>query len=313
MLRSWVNSTPPTVEYEHLDFKSASVSGNAISDSDVKKTWSEALAGFATTSGGVLVWGIDGRKPKGATVDQACDLHPVIDPDGFKSRLQQLLHQATDPPVPGVLIEAVHDTPGQGFVVCYVPESDYKPHRAESGGKRWVMRIGDSFVDVPPPVLRSLFFPHRRSYIFMRAATQMHWGTTRETAGTVRVGFQLRLYNEGPATATDLVILAKNVENLKYDVSNGWRQTPGPVGMQFTFGRPVHPGTMLEIAEAIISFRHVGLGGKLVEATDVDLEYQLFASDQVPQLIRFHCSAEEINQQNVWTAFPEPMEMQRFR
>lgn len=133
LLRSMVNSTPPTVETEYLDFKSASQGGKPISDGDMKKTWSEALAGFATTSGGVLIWGIDGRKPPGGTVDQASGLNLVIDPDGFKSRLQQLQHQATDPPVPGVAIESYPDpsAPGQGFVVCFVPESDYKPHRTE--------------------------------------------------------------------------------------------------------------------------------------------------------------------------------------
>src|SRR5207249_12045924 len=58
---------------------------------------------------------------------------------------------------------------GKGFIVCYIPESAYKPHRTELGGaKRWMMRIGDSFVDVPPSVLRSLFHPHRHSYMFMR-------------------------------------------------------------------------------------------------------------------------------------------------
>jgi hypothetical protein len=87
-LRSMVNSNPPTVETAYLDFKSASNGGKPISDGDMKKTWSEALAGFATTSGGVLIWGIDARKPAGSTVDQVAGFNHVVDPDGFKSRLQ---------------------------------------------------------------------------------------------------------------------------------------------------------------------------------------------------------------------------------
>ena len=122
-LRAMVNSNPPTVETEHLDFKSASLNGQPINDNDVKKTWSEALAGFATTGGGVLIWGIDARKPAGGTVDQAIDFKLVVDPNALKSRLQQLHHQSTDPPVLGVVIKAFPDPAenGQGFVVCYIP------------------------------------------------------------------------------------------------------------------------------------------------------------------------------------------------
>ena len=191
-LRAMVNSTPPTMETEYLDFKGATnpKTNEPIPDNDIKKTWSEALAAFATTSGGVLIWGIDARKDSSG-VDHAGSLNLVANPAAWKSRLQELHLQATDPPVPGVLIEAFPDSvsPGKGFVVCYIPESDYKPHRAEMASRRWMMRIGSNFVDVPPPVLRSLFFPQRRSYMYMRAAIEMKFGESRTTARTVDVGF----------------------------------------------------------------------------------------------------------------------------
>jgi Putative DNA-binding domain len=159
LLNGMVNATPPAVEDEYLDFKGATdpKTGREI---DPKKTWSEALAGFATTGGGVLIWGIDARKDASG-VDHAGALNLVPSPSAWKSRLQELHLQATDPPVPGVRIEAYPDPSngGKGFVVCYIPESDYKPHRAETANRRWMMRIGSNFVDVPPPVLRSLFFP----------------------------------------------------------------------------------------------------------------------------------------------------------
>lgn len=78
------------------------------------------------------------------------------------------------------------------------------------------MRIGDSFVDVPPSVLRSLFFPHRHSYIFMRVASTVEYSTQTETSGVIKVTFHLRLYNEGPATANDLVVIAKRVEGMGF-------------------------------------------------------------------------------------------------
>ena len=255
-LRAMVNSVPPTVETEHLDFKSASLNAVAISDNDVKKTWSEALAGFATTGGGVLIWGIDARKPPGGTVDQASGFNLVIDPNGLKARLQQLHHQSTDPPIPGVQIEAVPDPAenGRGFVVCYVPESDYKPHRSEAAGKRWVMRVGDSFVDVPPAVLRSLFFPQRRSYLFLRAAPRTELSLGAGRVYRAKTTFEFRLYNEGPATADDLVLLFKAVPGVKFTTPSSWKNVNTVVGWRLLYPEPIHPGEIIRICDASVEF-----------------------------------------------------------
>src|ERR1700722_5849944 len=86
-LHAMINSAPPTVEDEYLDFKGATDprNGNEI---DPKKTWSEALAGFATIGGGVLIWGIDARKDANG-VDHAAALNLVPSPAVWKSRLQE--------------------------------------------------------------------------------------------------------------------------------------------------------------------------------------------------------------------------------
>jgi len=198
LLNGMVNSNPPTFEDEYLEFKGAT-DPTTSREIDPKKTWSEALAGFATTGGGVLIWGIDARKdPSG--VDHAGALNLVPNPAMWKSRLQELHLHATDPPVPGVLVEAYSDSAntGKGFVVCYIPESDYKPHRAEMGGKRWVMRSGNNFVDVSPSVLRSLFFPHRQSYISIQVASRIDSKAQGLNPGLKRAIFSIRFQNEGP-------------------------------------------------------------------------------------------------------------------
>jgi len=315
-LRAMVNSNPPTVETEHLDFKSASLNGAPIPDGDVKKAWSEALAGFATTGGGVLFWGINARKPAGGAVDQATDFKLVIDPNGLKSRLQQLHHQSTDPPVLGVKIEALPDpgANGQGFVVCYIPESDYKPHRSEAANKRWVIRAGDSFVDASPPVLRSLFFPQRRSYIFLRCGVRSEYtagaGRKIETKST----FEFRLYNEGPATAENLLLQFRRVRGITFTAPQSWTNANTVTGWRLHYPEPVHPGDFIQICNATTRFPLQAPGrNAVIQPTETEFVVQVFATDQLPQECRLLFSPESIIGSKTVEGLPVPVPTDRYR
>ncbi len=169
LLRAMVGSSPATFEEEWLDFK-AGFSGpltkpEPLSDETIKRAWSTALTGFANTGGGVLIWGIDARPTPSANdsskmIDAASDIRLVQDPESFKSRLMALHHNATDPPIAGIRIEPVNDSAGGGFVVCFIPESSNRPHRAEFlTNKPHLMRVGDDFVLMSQSVLRGMFFP----------------------------------------------------------------------------------------------------------------------------------------------------------
>jgi hypothetical protein len=118
----------PSTESEWLDCKGAA----RISDADVQKYWSKTLAAFGTTQGGVLIWGLDCRKQGDPPVDCVTGPSYVATPAALKSRLMELHHLATDPPIQGVEVEAVLDPvdTSRGFVVCFVPEnSEYVPQR----------------------------------------------------------------------------------------------------------------------------------------------------------------------------------------
>lgn len=159
-----------TPESEWLDFKC----GDHLDDAETKVTWSRALCGFANNEGGVLVWGIDARFDKATKVDVACDVRLVPNPEALRDRLRQLHPTATDPPLVGVDSRAIFDNGrrGPGFVVSYVPESDVKPHRAElMEGTPYMLRIGDTFKNPSPAILRNLFFP-RSSARLRRTARQ---------------------------------------------------------------------------------------------------------------------------------------------
>jgi hypothetical protein len=174
------------------------------------------------------------------------------------------------------------------------------------------MRIGDSFVDIPPPVLRSLFFPHRHSYIFMRVASSTR--TLPAISGVVEVIFDLRLYNEGPATATEVIVLARPIEGMQFRSIPLWRELNTPAGIRLMYEQAFHPGQMIEVPPAVIDLPFVpGKAREMRRDGNVDLEFQLYATDQVPQQFSIQCGAQDILQQKEWTSLPKPLAITRYR
>jgi hypothetical protein len=105
-------------------------------------------------------------------VDVAHKFELVPDPEKLRSRLYELHHIATDPPVGDIDIQSVEDpnSQGGGFVVCFVPVGNFVPYRAELNIKNDYIRIGDDSIITPPVFLRRLFYPQSLARIVMRAA-----------------------------------------------------------------------------------------------------------------------------------------------
>lgn len=242
-LRKLVNSNPPTYEEEWRDFKGAS----KISHDDVKKTWSKALSGFGNTEGGVLLWGIDARKTGPENLDAASGLSYVVDPLAFKSRLMELHHTATEPPVAGVRVEPIPDPANsrEGFVICLIPESRAKPHRAEyCAGKPYYIRAGDNFVMPSPALLRNLFYPHIRSHLWVEVAVT--YKRLTDVDADVRV--ELRLHNAGPATAREILVVVQSDEMPGLPgAQDGWALMPNAQGFGIHAFQPLHPGSVTRV------------------------------------------------------------------
>ena len=199
-------------ESETLDFKAG---GKVEGDSkerkrDVREIWSEALSGFANTGGGVLIWGVTARKPRPEDgvedaiegLDVAFAPDRLTSPAHFGQRLRDQILKATTDPVQGVEIRAVEHPGGGGYVVCLVPESGNKPHRAEAArAKNYYQRTSDNFVVISHPFLRSLFYPNPRSDL--RPFAEM-----RFTAESMRRPFMIHLglENVGQASASDATV-----------------------------------------------------------------------------------------------------------
>jgi hypothetical protein len=204
-IRAFVGATPPVFETEFLDFKC-----EPENDDKVKELWSKAVAGFANTEGGVLVWGIDARKDKTHGIDAAHGLRAIRNTARLKTRLTELLRDAADPPLPGVEIVEIPECPGaaQGFVVCFIPEGDFKPYRAEHAGKQWYHRVADSFHVLNRSLLASLFHPRSNPRLWISMTVE--WEVLPESRAEFVAW--VTVHNDGNASAKD-VLLRINAES----------------------------------------------------------------------------------------------------
>lgn len=140
-----------------LDFKRSEDDGQGgkLANSD-NKNLSKAISGFANSSGGVVVWGVDCRRD--ASGNEAARPHCVVDAKGFETKLQSAVSRATMPAFSGVEFHAFVQAEGNlaGFVAMYVPQSLIGPIRAVIGDQ-YHIRAGSDFVPTPHDVLAGMF------------------------------------------------------------------------------------------------------------------------------------------------------------
>ncbi|MDS4023015.1 MAG: ATP-binding protein [Candidatus Competibacter sp.] len=141
-----------------LDFKRSPQDGAAKNlATEDNKNLSKAISGFANSSGGVVVWGVDCRRDS-ATGNEVAEKHPLIDASGFNTKLQAAVSRTTVPAHPGVQV-LFFDEPGRspcGYVVVYVPQSLIGPIRSLATNHYYV-RTGSDFGFVPHDVLAGMF------------------------------------------------------------------------------------------------------------------------------------------------------------
>ena len=101
-----------------LDFKL--INDAKMSSSDDKRNFACALSGFANSSGGLIVWGVDARK-NSEQIDCAVGLKPIDKVALLVSRLNSLTGEAVEPIVEQVQHRAIISSGNQGFVLTLVP------------------------------------------------------------------------------------------------------------------------------------------------------------------------------------------------
>jgi hypothetical protein len=271
----------------------------------IKRTWSETLSAFANTDGGVLIWGIHAHKNADG-IDAAHSFQLVPSPSALRSRLDELLHDAADPPVPGVRIEAFEDPNegGMGFVVCFVPASPYAPHRAEHADKNYYMRWGSSTAPPSVSVLRRLFYPRHQPVLSVR--TQLSYIKEGQPPNrVVLLRCHAEVENLGNATAKNIHIGFNWDAGAKIDVlaSPPWlKQQSRRYQHAFVSATSLHPGFSYKImfsSDWRVSSRvdRTSDGTQLLVPVfdPISFQYFLFAEDYEPHVSRVAFSRDDFS------------------
>jgi hypothetical protein len=300
-IQSLCDPADPAVENDWREFKEHPGSGN---EDKVKGIWAEALAGFANTEGGVLVWGVVAKEttlPDGTKVDAAHRVQRVADPRDLRAKLLKWQVSMTDPPVAGVEVLEIVDpnNSGEGFVACCVPESKVKPHRTDvKGSKQYIYRAGDSFRVLPTALLRDLFFPHRVvAFTVQGKMTVRVPADTRETRA--EISFMVTIANTGSGSARDLCVavgpLTTDLQPVEW-MGGGWGRLPHLGGVTALLAAaPLHPGEerLLFNLRASSNVRSAAGGIVLPSALSPEMRFTFYSTDQPRQTASMQFDAKE--------------------
>jgi hypothetical protein len=285
-----------TAESDWLEFKSAE--DWPSKDPQIKSQWSKALSAFANAEGGVLIWGICCERDASG-VDVSRSILPVSGIEAFVSRLDQLRPDATDPPLQNVIVKAAPNPTMQdeGLIVCFIPESLFKPHRAEFSGHHFYVRIGSHSSPLRPGTLRQLFWSRGRSIVVPFVECELK--PNRSFPGNYCFEFQVWLRNQGSQTARDLFVVVNRSPPGQMWPSKDWVPISG-YGEKAAFEtrRLLHPGAHLyffgtEFSQ--INAESGNPGAKIKSGPmEVVFDFRIFATDQAPIHAICKFSKEEI-------------------
>ncbi len=147
-------------EHLYLDFKL--LKDASLASSDDKRNLARALSGFANSSGGLIIWGVEARKNNDG-IDCATALKEIDRVALLLSRLNELTGDGVDPTVQGVRHRIIPGTAdGKGFAISFIPESDTGPHMAKLGEDRYYKRSGDGFYKMEHYDISDMFSRRRR-------------------------------------------------------------------------------------------------------------------------------------------------------
>ena len=182
----------------HLEFKVLE-NDDKLPRND-RRTFAQALSGFANSEGGIVVWGVIAKDDEDG-VDAARAKKPITNVHRLHSRFQSLTPEATSPIIDGVLHKPLSHRDGSGFLITYVPASESAPHMAKFGDDRYYKRSGDSFRKMEHFDLEDMFGRRPRPNLELHTRLQQG-GTSGGPHGTTyEVGIVVGLYNSGRGLA----------------------------------------------------------------------------------------------------------------
>jgi hypothetical protein len=272
-----LNNYVSSGQLEHLTLEFKTVSRSDLDRND-RKNLAIALSGFANSSGGLIVWGVEAR-PNSDNVDCAIGLREIDNLPQFISKLNEFTGAAVNPTVDGVQHKGLPITGSRGFAITLVPESDSGPHMAKLGEDRYYKRSGDSFYKMEHFDLEDMFGRRKKPRLNL---------TTRFAGRAETTTIILGIENTGRGTAK-APYLAFNVTapfrprmfGLDGNGNDGLPKLHFGQRLKYRYGASVnfviHPGTIHDVTA-------VDLGGlnpqpELIPDKDIIIEYEISAED----------------------------------
>jgi hypothetical protein len=259
----------------HLDFKVPNSA--ALSSPDDKRILAKALSGFANSSGGIIVWGVDARK-NAEDIDCATSERPIENVIQLLTRLNSLTGEGVDPGVHGVRHRLIEAGAGKGFILTLVPESEVGPHMAKLGDDRYYKRIGDSFYKMEHYDVADMFGRRRKpklSVIYringIGANAEIVLGLKNEGRATARAPF-VAYGCEAPFKRDPYGLDGNYNEGLNFLL---FARQGLPWAYGGDTGVAIHPGMAHEVARLVLGFQP-----KSLPTQDVIVAYAVACEDQ---------------------------------
>jgi hypothetical protein len=254
-----------------LDFKTVN---KPELTSDDKKNFAKALSGFANSSGGLLIWGVEARKNE-AGVDCACAIKEIPNVSFFLTRLNEFTGVAVSPIVDGVQHRVISTQSECGVVVTLIPESFSGPHMAKLGEDRYYKRSGGSFYRMEHFDIDDMFGRRKRPKLMLSHRVV-------DRGSRTRIVFGIRNVGRGPAKAPYLTFSVpdgfklsefgvdgncnEGLPRLPHDT---WYRQPRYGGNSSVV---IHPGVTLDVAA-------IDTRDRVPVPTSIEINFSMTAED----------------------------------
>jgi hypothetical protein len=274
-----------TSREEDLQLEFKTINTADISNSDDKRNLARAISGFANSSGGLIVWGIDARRNQSG-IDVASSAKEISPLSHFVNRLNEFTGFAVSPLVDKVVHRSIPSHADSGFAVSLVPESDSGPHMAKFHEDRYFKRSGDRFYRMEHFDLEDMFGRRRKPSLQIHKRLVAGHSVKSSEGRTLTVQLLLSLENSGRGTAKApffAVVIKSKHQISQYGIDgNGNFGLPRIVQStdthEFSYGGAadfvIHPGVIHDVTGISIKVRN-----DVTRADDIQLVYRITAED----------------------------------
>lgn len=281
MIQSWMGER----KEENLTLEFKTVNSPTMDNRDDRKNFAKALSGFANSSGGLLVWGVQATRNQDG-IDCATGSSIIQPCASFLAKLNQREGECVFPVVDGVQHKAISIGGDSGYAATLIPESDSGPHMAKAGEDRYYKRSGDSFYRMEHYDIADMFGRRKRPQLSLGARIAQAGSCTKGGIPyrVVHVFLLLENHGRGSAKSPYLATRIEPPHRFWEFGTDGNRSTGLPV-IKWGGGRAhkifggsatdiIHPGEQRDIDGIEVEYP-----ADATEAPDIRIQYTVGAED----------------------------------